>query len=376
MLSRLAKAFLLGLSLLFISTSLLISAESPLLGAIRWDAWYDTNEAGNKADTKALSVPKYHRQAPWFAKVVSPNQLFISGDSPEIMSQEIRYARAAGLDYWAFCFNHNGKDKGRHGVVRALELFLENSDRNLMRFCILVHWPWESVGGLESWAKVIDEYVSYAKKPNYLKVAGGRPIFYFFSVQEAQAKNMGGWENTAKAFSQLREACKIAGAGDPYFVAQVTDMKRFDELGFDAVSDYALGWKATLEGFPWEEQTKTDRGRWDGFANAGRQVIPLAMTGWDLRPRSENPPPWEKNGVEPKFVVPPTAEEIAAHAVEALAWVEANAAKAQANTALLYAWNEFAEGGWICPTLGPDGKPDETRVRVLGAAVKKFREGR
>ena len=33
------------------------------------------------------------------------------------------------------------------------------------------------------------------------------------------------------------------------------------------------------------------------------------------------------------------------------------------------AWNEFEEGGWICPTLGKDGKPDTWRIEAFRAAV-------
>lgn len=34
-----------------------------------------------------------------------------------------------------------------------------------------------------------------------------------------------------------------------------------------------------------------------------------------------------------------------------LNWIATYPETAEANTMLIYAWNEFSEGGWICPTL-------------------------
>ena len=50
-------------------------------------------------------------------------------------------------------------------------------------------------------------------------------------------------------------------------------------------------------------------------------------------------------------------------------FVDSNPDKTVTGYAIIYAWNEFEEGGYICPTLGKNGKPDTafldsfTRVR-------------
>lgn len=41
-----------------------------------------------------------------------------------------------------------------------------------------------------------------------------------------------------------------------------------------------------------------------------------------------------------------------------------------ANAIIIYAWNEHDEGGWLQPTLGADGKPDEARVKALGKVLR------
>jgi hypothetical protein len=35
----------------------------------------------------------------------------------------------------------------------------------------------------------------------------------------------------------------------------------------------------------------------------------------------------------------------------ALDWIKANPKSAEAKAVLIYAWNEFDEGGWLAPTL-------------------------
>ena len=43
---------------------------------------------------------------------------------------------------------------------------------------------------------------------------------------------------------------------------------------------------------------------------------------------------------------------------------------AAAQAALIYAWNETDEGGWLVPTRRPDGSPDTGRIAALGAVLR------
>ncbi len=55
----------------------------------------------------------------------------------------------------------------------------------------------------------------------------------------------------------------------------------------------------------------------------------------------------------------------------ALEWNRTNPKAGEANAVIIYAWNEFDEGGWICPTLSEGtGRLDAIR-RVLTAAEKQ-----
>jgi len=92
--------------------------------------------------------------------------------------------------------------------------------------------------------------------------------------------------------------------------------------------------------------------------------------GWNDKPRYENPAPWAKGS--PDYTLPPTPAELADHLADALEWTGRNrAAATPANTVLIYAWNEHDEGGWLCPTLNPDGSANNSRLAAIAARLKK-----
>ena len=57
------------------------------------------------------------------------------------------------------------------------------------------------------------------------------------------------------------------------------------------------------------------------------------------------------------------------HLRAAVEWTKVNRDLNPANAILIYAWNEHDEGGWLQPTLGSDGKPDDTRVKAVGKVL-------
>ncbi len=51
-------------------------------------------------------------------------------------------------------------------------------------------------------------------------------------------------------------------------------------------------------------------------------------------------------------------------------WIEENKEQANTGYGVVFAWNEFEEGGYLCPTLGADGKPCSDILNGLSKAVK------
>jgi hypothetical protein len=73
------------------------------------------------------------------------------------------------------------------------------------------------------------------------------------------------------------------------------------------------------------------------------------MTGWDARPWN-TPPTWYFNPTR-------TPDAVGAHLQKAIDWIDDNPTLATPERlVMIYAWNEFGEGGYITPTVGdPDG---------------------
>jgi hypothetical protein len=64
--------------------------------------------------------------------------------------------------------------------------------------------------------------------------------------------------------------------------------------------------------------------------------------------------------------------ELANHLADALDWTSRNrASAAPVNAVLIYAWNENDEGGWLVPTLNPDGSVNAERLDAIAAKLKR-----
>lgn len=114
------------------------------------------------------------------------------------------------------------------------------------------------------------------------------------------------------------------------------------------------------------------KGMWDR-QKQGQKVIPSVSAGWDPRPRIETPNPWshyyENSKGETKLGRLRSAEtdaaEIADGVKSALLWNRQNPDAGEAKAVVIYAWNEFDEGGWICPTLSEGTRRLDAIRKVL-----------
>ncbi|MGW2515256.1 hypothetical protein ACWC0A_39030 [Streptomyces scopuliridis] len=248
-----------------------------------------------------------------------------------VMDQEIQYAKNAGIDYWAFVYYP------QRPLARGRELYLSSARRADVNWCAILDGNF--TGGYATNLPLLVEQFS---EPNYQRVLGGRPLVYFFTSA------------TADKVTQMRAACTQAGLPNPYIVVMAWTAQSAADLkttvGADAVSRYATG---EQNGAPYSELAGAEAGMWDQYAAAAGDVVPTVSTGWDKRTRYDYPLSWEPNytGFKDEWTQQATPQEIATHLHGAVSWNNTHPGNASANTVLIYAWNEFDEGGWICPTL-------------------------
>ncbi len=308
------------------------TSSRPLVGAIRWDAWHGDRGMPGRAVEKSLGPKAWRYRLPFFARVLSDGKVELHGDTQDVMDREIEYASASGIDYWAF-LTYDAQDP----MSRGLHLYLSSPRKEKVRFCFILHQV-----DLKDRKAEVTRLTALLNEPTYQKVLDGRPLV--FSFQCAAGRSF---------YDDLRKAATAAGLKAPYFVYQGGSANDLERLGLDALGDYAVA--GSGQGAPYATLVAEAEGRWEKHRAGGSQVVPLVTAGWDRRPRMVNPGPWEAwqkpgEGLD-RFYKTPTPDELAAHLERSLKWIEGHPEAAPAKTVLIYAWNEFDEGGWICPTL-------------------------
>lgn len=337
----------------------------PSVGAIRWDAWHGERGTPGRAVEKALGPAKWRYRLPFFATVRSDLEVAIDGATQQVMDQEIAYAAAAGLDYWAFV-TYAPND----AMSLSLKLYLASKRKREIRFCLITeHGQW---GNRSTYRERISRFASLMREETYHKVLDGRPLLYLgFIRDEAVTRDWGSIEEFRKAVDDLRADAGRHDAANPYIVVMDFDPRRAttlrEKLGADAIGSYAA--QGGESGAPYASLAAYAQRFWGRSKDSGSAVVPIVMSGWDRRPRVDNPVPWEKwqqpgVGIE-KYYESPLPSELAGHLKRALLWIRNNREAAPADTALIYAWNENDEGGWLVPTLcEKNDRLDEIR-RVL-----------
>jgi hypothetical protein len=345
----------------------------PIIGAIRWDAWHVGEKSSPvRAMERSLGPKQYHWRLPFFAKVVSDNEVKISGYTQEIVDREIAYAKAGGLDYWAFLLYDI-----KSPMSQGLSLYLSSTRRKDMPFCVIVGA--NILGDAEAFPEKMKRVVELMAEPGYRTVMGNRPLMYLFSVSDKWLEAWGGEANARKLFDAFRAAVRSCGLGDPYIVVMdfvpAHGKNVADAINAQAISSYAVAGGG--KDAPYGELTALARDFWQKCADTGAQVVPTVMAGWDRRPRVEHPVPWEKYqkpGEDmDKFYRTPTPGQLALHIKEAMQWVAGKKDICPARAVIVYAWNEHDEGGWLCPTLNPDGSANCDRLDAIAGMLRGYK---
>jgi hypothetical protein len=327
------------------------AAPRPVVGAIRWDAWTAGSEwEGN------LGPTQWRSRLPFYGKETGPDTVEVRADTQEVMDQEIAYAKAAGLDYWAYCF-HLPTDLAQEPDEYALRLHLASARKTDVHFCfILMGQAWW--GPVAEYGRAAERLAQYFADPAYQKVEGNRPLLYIYYTENL-AKHFGGEEQARAALDLIRQKAVAADLGPPLIVAQVwhadEGAKLVDRLGFDAISAYAMVDLANWadQEYPYSNLAAGNRAFWESCRATGKQVIPLVSAGCDNRPRWRDPKHYEElyqSKPRGPWYVQPTPAELAANLRSALDWVRACPDVTQPQAILIYAWNESDEGGWLVPT--------------------------
>ena len=361
--------FAVGMTLLFMPCIMAagMSAEPmsrPLLGAIRWDAWYGKIPESRKlrdpktypgirqnlpfspdpgAETRlALNEPMWYWRLPFYTEFGKDGKVSdINGATHEVLEKEIEMAAASGIDYWSFAFYP--KDCP---LSFTMQSYLTCPNRAKVPFCLFLILTHENYGDFTRDPEMRKFALDLVSRPEYLKVQGNRPVFFlgFFTNKTLQAFREGVWENFCKQV-------EAKGLGRPYAIFNKSNYNK--EFKGDAISAYCPS--SGSRSIPYSKLAKQVENTWLKWEETGANVVPCCSAGWDMRPRILHPVSWINVKRQGKWiencVLSGEPDEIAAHIKKGVDWHKTHPAKDGVKLTLIYAWNEYDEGGWIAPTL-------------------------
>lgn len=363
--------------------------EKTSIGAIYYHNWFETFDEWWKYDNeyaddvqcaaaqeaRCLSPKQYHYRLPFFATVNTAvtSSTKINGDlsagvaefpefTKEIWTQEMEYACEAGINFMAYLWSRPEK-LNRMGYMYHIET--KGLDGKIKMAGILQ----DENRDIPGMAKAMTEDFWYT--------VNGRPVVYIYNAPKIATKEFIDRINSELALAQKdagKEVTKayIVGLG----VGNKEKAEQCKANGVEAISWYAFSGSGAA--------TQTDKKKWDAAGTkiremkyyqlskyakesmeymlnngAGLDVMPTITLGYNTMPRIDNPVRWfwlEKDEIAYNgyTISDPTAKEITKNVLDILNFNKLNYKKTISNTVLMYAWNEYDEGGWIAPTLAVD----------------------
>lgn len=225
--------------------------KAPLFGAIRWDAWFPNNTSYTPIYVDPTLYTDYDYRQPFYGWYNAG----ITGHA-SIIDQEIDYAAAGLLDYWAFVwYPYNVADSessqvwpglGRE-LMQAFNDYYVSSKKNKIKFAFIIETSW-AVGGdgtagtKESFwrSRFVPDFVSKFSDSQYVKVEGNRPLVYWMNTSSLDTQPTGLGSNWATEMQYLIDQTVAAGLGEPYFVDVDNNPSEALAFGFEGISHYGL----------------------------------------------------------------------------------------------------------------------------------------
>lgn len=338
------------------------------VGVVNWDCSLPSDTFFGGYATRSLGPEKFRRATPFYADVLGENRIEYHRRTVEEYEREMQYAIDAGIDYFAYCWydetvsnalaaistpQNNLCNPHVHELTAARKLHVRSMRlRERLKLCaILVTVHPYTDGEIGRLAEAMRE--------RYYQRALGRPLVYLFAGTGANQRLL----------TRLRAACRKAGAGDPYAVLMGYGRHSGEgDEGVQALSAYVDA-KGGIKSFA--ELAAHGVACNARRAASGMSVVPHFTVGWDPRPRIDHPVPW-CGYANTSYAPTATEDELVAGARNLAEWIRGNRKSCATGHVLAFAWNEWEEGGWICPSWDVQG-PDVLRTDAFAKCIRLWK---
>lgn len=281
-------------------------------------------------------------------------------DTDAIMEQQINLAADHGIAYFSFCWYWKD-NKGPINVPAiesdskhiAMYKFMNAKNNSKMEFCLLVanHTGSEIIGEA-AWRQAADYWIKLFKHPRYLRTEGN-PVIIIFSPS--------GSDKAGLNYLQMMGR----NAGFPG-VAVVCCGSATVDNGYSISTRYNIipGYGQPSAMHMYQELVDAHLTQWHGTPS--QPHIPVATVGWDRRPW-EAPDGFGSGSVPSWYFTGNTPVAVENFLLQMRGWMFAHPDQVTKDKlALIYAWNEIGEGGYVVPcTDDPNGAYLDAIKRVV-----------
>ena len=320
------------------SARALASPQEYLVGVYYFAGWWE--EAPNKWSTAGHDWrPDYSNRIPILGQY----------NDQQTMDREIVAAASHGVDFFQILWYPNGGP-----LNEGLRLFLASTNAGRMKFTIeFVNHPPFDLGTDAAWEAACTNWCAAMKHPSYLKI-DGNPVFKIHGLDFFYKQNGDDPRRVSTRLDTLRQIVEKAGLSRPLISGGVMPggVPSSERLApFDFVTTYMdmPNLPQRSEPYPYELLLQHAEDGWMRYAtNCGKPYVPYVPAGWDPRP-------WRDP--RPSFAFPTRHDWVAAlKRVKVALDLHPNlgipAGPGRKKMLLIYAWNEFGEGGIVAPTRG------------------------
>ena len=340
------------------------------VGAVNWDASLPSEYYFGFYQTNSLSQAKYRTWVPFYADIIDNERISYHIRTVEEYEREMQYAIDAGVDYFAFVWYPTEGSKQHkktyfkdcsHKVWElnyARGLYEKSKLKDKLGACAIL-------GAHPFTDNDIGELVDAFFEPYYEKI-DGKPLLYIY----------GGYRE--ETVEKILEVCVVKGAPTPYIVPMVFSADGAEKMArASALSAYTAGAEGVST---YAELIDVAIAKNAARITEKLGFIPTFTVGWDPSPRIDRPTPWTSTE-DGKSAYPAvsyakraTGEELYRGAEKFVDFLLKNAKDKMVGHILTFAWNEFEEGGYFCPTYTEKGNIDATRVEFFAKISRLFKE--
>ena len=384
----------------------------PLLGVQRWDMFSGKGATQQKelgylpGGPAFLRDSQWHNRAPFFCRLTKNvdwiehpanagpvwfNHPFSQHLLQESMDQELRYAYNAGIDFFVY-----------HGPAR--KLFSNGWELRNNFDCHLSSTIPEAKNVKLTWAlyghrairytrskvaTMMDETIEYITMPNWQTVMDGRPLIIVYHPERFRAAlkvAKGNERMTGAGFiGYVRMRVEAVGLKNPYIVGcmeprnSYIHAKVLKQEGYDAFMDYEGAYGGTVatrdEGPTYAAATKEILKTCEQeYLNRGLPFLPPCPSMHYRWPHA-----FDRKGQpveELHHFQWPKEGDLKARVEAVLDFVATHPEDCEAQTVIMYSWNEHSGGGGICPTMGesPNYKPVTQWLDEVAEALSGWRD--